>query len=216
MARNPRPRVRDADPAAGDPGVREIVEIFGDGSVTVSALASMLGVTRETINAHVRDRGAPIVFQGRAGVPSRISAGDYLAWRLAEQERAIMQAGADGDDEDGESFNEKREKARRAKYLADITEMDALERQGQLVTIDAASAALSEELSTVSAALSNIPGRLSTRLSTMSDPREIRGYLKREIDGVLRGMCDADELVARAVGDQDGAAGDDEGGDDAA
>lgn len=215
MARNPRPRVRDADPAAGDPGVREVVEIFGDGSVTVSALASMLGVTRETINAHVRDRGAPIVFQGRAGVPSRISAGDYLAWRLAEQERAIMQADG-GDDEDGESFNEKREKARRAKYLADITEMDALERQGQLVTIDAASAALSEELSTVSAALSNIPGRLSTRLSTMSDPREIRGYLKREIDGVLRGMCDADDLVARAVGDQDGAAGDDAEDGDAA
>ncbi|MFJ1291132.1 hypothetical protein E2974_16000 [Paracoccus yeei] len=201
MARNPRPRVRDADPAAGDPGVREVVEIFGDGSVTVSALASMLGVTRETINAHVRDRGAPIVFQGRAGVPSRINAGSYLAWRLDEQERAIMQAG--GDDDDGESFDEKKEKARRAKYLADITEMDALERQGQLVTIDAASAALSEELSTVSAALSNIPGRLSTRLSTMSDPREIRGYLKREIDGVLRGMCDADELVARAVGEND-------------
>lgn len=215
MARNPRPRVRDADPAAGDPGVREIVEIFGDGSVTVSALASMLGVTRETINAHVRDRGAPIVFQGRAGVPSRISAGEYLAWRLAEQERTILQADSD-DDEDGESFNEKREKARRAKYLADITEMDALERQGQLVTIDDAAAALSEELSTVSAALSNIPGRLSTRLSTMSDPREIRGYLKREIDGVLRGMCDADEIVARAVGDHEGAAGDDEGGDDAA
>lgn len=214
MARNPRPRVRDADPAAGDPGVREVVEIFGDGSVTVSALASMLGVTRETINSHVRDRGAPIVFQGRAGVPSRISAGEYLAWRLAEQERTILQA--DDGDEDGESFNEKREKARRAKYLADITEMDALERQGQLVTIDAASAALSEELSTVSAALSNIPGRLSTRLSTMSDPREIRGYLKREIDGVLRGMCDADELVARAVGDHDGAAGDDAEGDDAA
>ena len=116
---------------------------------------------------------------------------------------------ADGDDDaDGESFNEKREKARRAKYMADITEMDALERQGQLVTIDAASAALSEELSTVSAALANIPGRLSTRLSTMSDPREIRGYLKREIDGVLRGMCDSDELVARAVGEND-AAGDD-------
>lgn len=207
MARNPRPRVRDADPDAGDPGVREVVEIFGDGSVTVSALASMLGVTRETINAHVRDRGAPIVFQGRAGVPSRINAGSYLAWRLEEQERAIMQADGD-DDADGESFNEKREKARRAKYMADITEMDALERQGQLVTIDAASAALSEELSTVSAALANIPGRLSTRLSTMSDPREIRGYLKREIDGVLRGMCDADELVARAVGEND-AAGDD-------
>lgn len=205
MARNPRPRVRDANPDAGDPGVREVVEIFGDGSVTVSALASMLGVTRETINSHVRDRGAPIVFQGRAGVPSRINPGAYLAWRLDEQERAIMQA--DGDD-DGESFDEKKEKARRAKYLADITEMDALERQGQLVTIDAASAALSEELSTVSAALSNIPGRLSTRLSTMSDPREIRGYLKREIDGVLRGMCDADELVARAVGEND-AAGDD-------
>lgn len=213
MARNPRPRLREPNPDAGDPGVREVVEIFGDGSVTISALASMLNVSRETLNMHIRDRGAPVVFQGRAGVPSRIDAGAYLAWRLDEQERAFALGDDDGDEE-GQSFNEKREKARRAKYLADMSEMDALERQGQLVTIDAAAAALSEELSTVSAALANVPGRLSTRLSTMTDAREIRGYLKREIEGVLRSMCDADELVARAGGAGDGRAAD--GDDDAA
>lgn len=179
------------------PKVDQVLELYDDGSVTVAHAAALLGCSRETINNHVRD-GAPAAFRGKAGKSSRISIKSYVSWLMERQEQRLL---ADFDDEesgDGESFNEKREKARRAKFAADITEMDARERSRELVTIDAAAQALSDEQAAVRSALSNIPGRLSTRVATMTDAREIRGYLQREIDGVLRDLCDGDVLAQRA------------------
>lgn len=191
MAKSPAVPVE----ALAPPQVSQVIEVFDDGSVTVAHAAVLLGCTREAINNHIRD-GAPCVAKGKAGRSSRIRLKDYADWKMEQLELSLI--GEDGDD-DEDGYNEKREKARRAKYSADITEMDAKERQRELVTIDAAAAVFESELAGIRSALANIPGRLSTRLATLTDAREIRGYLKREIEDVLRALCDADDLTQRAA-----------------
>ena len=188
---------RAPEDAPAAPQVSQVIEIYDDGSVTVAHAAALLGCTREAINNHIRD-GAPAVFRGKAGRSSRIRLSDYVGWKLDQLELSLITRDGEDEDEDGESYNEKREKARRAKYAADITEMTARERQRELVTIDAAAAVYEADRAGIRAALSNIPGRLSTRLATLSDPREIRGYLKREIEDVLRALCDSETLAQRA------------------
>lgn len=91
----------------------------------------------------------------------------------------------------GEGYDLTREKARLAHHQADIAEIDARERKGDVVKRDAVVAAWQAELVTVRAKLLSLPTRTAAVLATIDDPRKVEIELRRVCHEIL------DELAER-------------------
>ncbi len=172
--------------------VAGVIDIYSDGSITVGDAARLLGCTREAINSHIR-QGAPCVFRGKAGVASRISLGDYLAWK------ADRDAPADDfdDDDDGagppttDKARYERARARRQEILATTDELELRRIRGELIPRSMAVGCIEDRFTACASKLRTIAHRVAPRVALMSEQREIADYLQREIAVTMTDVTDA-------------------------
>lgn len=174
------------------PRVSRTIDLFDDGSVTIADAAALLGITPQAVRLWI-DKGAPITHKGGKGRynASRVSLRDLLEWHT---ETAREDAGARMSRE----YDLEAEKARKTAFEADLAEIKARRAIGELISIDTAAGIFDLELGEIVAGLSALPSRVSTRLSVISDAREIKDVLTREVVAIREKIAEPGDIAAKA------------------
>lgn len=173
---------------------KKTVTLFDDGSLVVADAAAVLGKTPQAIRAWI-NQGAPLHFEGGPGRGNgmRVKVGDLLEWREGKVSESFTKLNADG-------FNEREEKARERHHAANIKEREDRRQAGELVHIEAVAGIVELQFSEIRAGLQNLPSRMATELSVISDPREIREILRSEVHSVLVSLAGGEEVASMSVG----------------
>lgn len=188
-------------PKDDTPGPK-LIELAADGTITVGDAAMLLGVVRETINAHIRRDGAPVAVKGQAGIPSRIILKDYLDWLAERDARAMRVPGgaADADDDEApaggaqglsDEARYKRARAHREEMAAMREEIRARRETVQVVDIRTAADVVEDRFLQAGSALRHLGSRCAPRCAIMSDTREIAAYLESEVGLAMSSLTDA-------------------------
>lgn len=205
-------------PKPTDDSSPRLIELAADGTITVGDAAFLLGVVRETINAHIRRDGAPVAVKGKAGVATRIILRDYIDWLAERDARAIRVPGGagaapdaedDDDDQDGQGrplsdeARYKRARAHREEMAAMREEIRARRETVQVVDIKTAADVVEDRFLQAGSALRNLGSRCAPRCAIMSDTREIAAYLESEVGLAMSSLTDAlgaiDELARERI-----------------
>lgn len=91
------------------------------------------------------------------------------------------------------------ETARLRAAQAELAELDAAERRGELAPVDDYQVAVNEAMVILRSQIDGLSGRYATQLAGMSDPAEIRQLLKDETDRILGAAAARLEDWARLV-----------------
>jgi terminase small subunit / prophage DNA-packing protein len=139
-------------------------------------LAGILAVAPTTVDRFVRS-GCPIIERGKTSQGHRLNTAHVIGW-LRERERG---AAGDGDGDSSQAA------VRRRLTLAqaELAEMKAAERRGQMVAIEDVMPAIAEGLANVRSRLMAMPGRLAVTLALVSDPAQIERAIEDEVRGAL-------------------------------
>lgn len=169
------------------------VSIYSDGSMVIADAALVLGVTPQGIRTWL-DQGAPLHHKGSAGRGNgmRVIVADLMKWREDQLSEGIQET------KKGQ-FDEKAEKARERHHIANMRERDDRQQAGELVAIEAVAEIVELQYAEVRAGLQNLPSRLATNLSAISDAREIRDIIRREVHGVLTSLSAGEDIAAEAA-----------------
>lgn len=173
---------------------RKSITLFDDGSLVVADAAAVLGKTPQAIRAWI-SQGAPLHYEGAAGRGNgmRVIIGDLLKWREDKVSESFTKLNEDG-------YNEKEEKARERHHAANIKAREDKRQAGELVHIEAVAGIVELQYAEIRAGLQNLPSRMATELSAISDPREIREILRSEVHSVLVNLAGGEEVAAMSVG----------------
>lgn len=91
------------------------------------------------------------------------------------------------------------ETARLRAAQAELAELDAAERRGELAPVDDYQIAANEAMVIMASQLDGLSGRFATQLASMTDPAEIRQLLKDETDRIRDASAARLESWARLV-----------------
>lgn len=172
------------------------MEVWGDGSVTVASIATLVGKTKQTIRNWL-DEGCPVAHrggQGRANA-TRLVPSDVIEWMI------FRETGADDGDGEGLRYNYEEAKARDKHFAAVRREAEARRELGMLIPVDIIADTVDKENAAVRSALMSLPGRLSVRLSAIDDPGQISRELTAEIDGALASLSSGDAIAVEVGAD---------------
>lgn len=174
------------------PRVSRTIDLFEDGSVTIADAAALLGITPQAVRLWV-DKGAPLAHKGGKGRynASRIRLRDLQEWHA---DTAREDAGARME----RAYDLDAEKARKTAFEADLAEIKARRAIGEMISIDTAATIFDMQLGEIVAGMSALPSRVSTRLSVISDAREIRDILTREIVAIREQISEPADMAAKA------------------
>jgi phage terminase Nu1 subunit (DNA packaging protein) len=98
------------------------------------------------------------------------------------------------------------EKARLTQMQASLAEIELVKARGDVVSVDQVTKNLAGLFAEVRTNIRNIPGRVVSSLIGMTDEREFKAVLLREIDLVLTALAEADVLVEPSDDDEDAGA----------
>lgn len=166
--------------------------------MSLSLIAAYFDVSRNTVLGWKRD-GCPIEKKAtKRGESDQMDIADVISWRIAVERRdAAIGVGkkdpTPGGADDGLE-TEAQAKARRARAIADIAEVDAAERIGAVALIADIEAAVIERLSRVVTVIQNMPPAMAAKTAKMSDPSEIRAWADKYIRKVMRPLAWGEDL----------------------
>lgn len=98
------------------------------------------------------------------------------------------------------------EKARLTQMQASLAEIELVKARGDVVSVAQIEKNLAGLFAEVRSNIRNIPGRVVSSLIGMTDEREFKAVLLREIDLVLTALAEADVLVEPSDDDEDAGA----------
>jgi len=166
--------------------------------VSRASLADLQGVSPPTVDTWVR-QGCPVVARGGRGKEWKFDNSEVTTWRI---ERKVAEAtGAERADE---------EELRRRKLAAEteLAELELAKARGDVVGVAQIERNLSVLFAEVRTNVRNIPDRVVSSLIGMTDEREFKDGLRREIDLVLEALSDSNVLIESSEDDAE----DDSGG----
>jgi phage terminase Nu1 subunit (DNA packaging protein) len=183
--------------------------------MSLSMLAAYFNTSRNTVLGWKRD-GCPIEKAAtKKGESDQFDIADVIAWRIAAERRDAVLGVAKaspvpGGADDGLE-TEEQAKARRARAMADIAEVDAAERIGAVALIADVEAIVVERFSRAVAVIQNMPPALAAKTCKMTDPSEIRAWADKYVRRAMRPLAwgepveDEDEIEIDPELDQDDA-----------
>lgn len=145
--------------------------------VTLNECALIFGVADNTVRRWVA-KGCPVIEKGNLVNSWKLSTADVSSW-LVNQKKA---SGENGEDLDAA-------KLRKMTAEADLAEMDAAVKRGELVPINDVAAAVADQFSACRAKLFSLPVKLAPVVAAASDANEVRDLL----EGAMREAVD--ELI---------------------
>src|SRR6266404_493478 len=144
--------------------------------VSVDKLAKMLGKSRHYVLDRLR-AGLPFVDRCARGIAYTFDPAAARAWC------ADYDANMDRSRLPNPEMTEGRRRFSMAQ--AELKELQLAEKRGQLVSIEAVTATLRDELTAVRGRLLAMPGRLAGQLLMKSDPAEIERLIDDEVRAAL-------------------------------
>jgi terminase small subunit / prophage DNA-packing protein len=141
--------------------------------VTRERMAGILGCSVTTVDRYLRS-GCP----GEKGSKEyQLNTARVIRWLIERSSRAA----GDGDGESSQAA------VRRRLTLAqaELAEMKAAERRGQMVAIEDVTPIIAEELAAVRSRLLAAPGRVAQLVAAMTDPAAVERAINDEIVGAL-------------------------------
>jgi len=164
-----------------------------DGKVDVEASKERIAATADPSRAGVAKRRSKKNEAGRGATADLV---DVPIAAVNAQKSEKIEAPEDADDSDYfvPSPDYQKARARKETANADLAEMEARSRAGQLMETAAVVAAVADAGTTLRTALQTLPGIIAPQLATMADENQIRLLLEDHIEQALG------ELTSRLAG----------------
>jgi phage terminase Nu1 subunit (DNA packaging protein) len=162
----------------------------------------MFGVAHETVRKWVA-AGCPAVRKSdgsKGGAGWQFSSADVIAWYAAREKASVKR---------GEHVDLDEAKRRKLAAEAELAELDAAERRGDLVKIADVAAIVAEEYGACRSRLLGMPTKLAPILATTTDINEVRALLDAAIREALDEIRYEGGSISRA--DRETTAGADDG-----
>jgi phage terminase Nu1 subunit (DNA packaging protein) len=139
--------------------------------VNRNEMSGILGCSPGTLDRHVA-AGCPIIKRGTTKTGHQFNSADVIRWVQARKSSAAV-----GQSDEG--------KRRYLLAVAELKEIQLAEKRGELVSIQAVTEKLADELTAVRGRLLAMPGRLAGQIAIMSDAAEIEAAIAEEVRGAL-------------------------------
>jgi phage terminase Nu1 subunit (DNA packaging protein) len=162
--------------------------------VNRAGLADALGISVQTVDAHVR-RGMPAAFRGSRGKQWSFEVAACVGWLLEQKGKEGL----------GDTTGLDLDEARRRKMAAEaaLAEYDLAEKRGDVIQIDLSAKMVTEVFTSVRTRFLAIPSKLAPIMAAITTPEEARDILDGAINEALSELASTDDLEPHD--DRDGA-----------
>ena len=194
------------------------IEVSGDRSISISDAAMLLGVTYNSVLGWTKDPDNPLPLanetggRGGKGGKGRVLLSELVNWRVTREVDKLMGDDDDDDEEEGDEATPEGTKkakqdyaaarAKRMFHQANSAEIAELRDRRSVLPVDMMLRVVEEETQVFKDRVLDLPGRLSTRVSAITDPKQCYDEIRKECVAALNGIksaytmvSDVDELV---------------------